>query len=39
MSFVSAFTAGDVSADLDGNGVLDLGDLEAFLVEFLAGCP
>ena len=38
-AFVGAFVAGDLLADLTGEGVLDLSDLSAFVVSFGAGCP
>ena len=38
-AFVGAFVAGDLLADLTGEGVLDLGDLSAFVVSFGGGCP
>lgn len=38
-SFVDAFIAQDLAADLDGNGLLDLTDVIVFTSSFLAGCP
>lgn len=38
-TFVSAFTGGDLIADLTGDTVLDLADLQAFVTAFIAGCP
>ena len=37
--FVSAFTANQAFADLDGNGVWDLADITIFVLAFLDGCP
>ena len=37
--FVSAFVAGEPSADLDFSGILNLDDIDAFIASFLAGCP
>jgi len=39
VGFVSAFTAMDPAADLDGNGLFDLADVTAFVGQFTAGCP
>jgi hypothetical protein len=38
-AFVTAFSAQDPAADLDGNGVFDLADITAFVTAFLTGCP
>ena len=38
-AFVSAFLAGDASADLNDDGVFDLSDIVAFVTAFNAGCP
>ena len=38
-AFVTAFTTGDLAADLDGNGILDLSDITAFVSAFTGGCP
>ncbi len=37
-AFVGAFVAGDLLADLTGEGVLDLADLAAFVNAFVGGC-
>ena len=38
-AFVTAFTMGDLLADLDGSGLLDLADVTLFVSDFVAGCP
>ena len=38
-AFVTAFTTGDLAADLDGNSILDLSDITAFVSAFTGGCP
>lgn len=37
--FVSAFNAGDLTADLNGDELLDLSDVSSFVQAFEAGCP
>ena len=37
--FVTAFTAGDPVADVDGDGLIDLDDIAGFVGSFQAGCP
>ncbi len=38
-AFVDGFTGAMPIADLDGNGVYDLGDIAIFVGGFQAGCP
>jgi hypothetical protein len=38
-AFAAAFLAGDPVADLDGDGLFALADINAFVGAFLAGCP
>jgi endoglucanase len=38
-AFVSGFTTQDQTADLDGNGIFDLGDITLFVESFNAVCP
>lgn len=38
-AFIGGFTTQSDLADLDGNGILDLGDVSLFVTAFLAGCP
>lgn len=37
--FLSAYSSGDLLADLTGNGTLDFFDVSAFLTQFSLGCP
>ncbi len=39
VAFVTAFSAMDDAADLDGNMLWDLADVTAFIGAFTAGCP
>lgn len=38
-AFLSAFNAGDPSADFNGDGSYDFFDVSSFLTQFNAGCP
>ncbi|MBL4809095.1 MAG: PQQ-dependent sugar dehydrogenase [Phycisphaerales bacterium] len=38
-AFLTAFSAGDLSADFTGDGALDFFDISAFLTAFATGCP
>ncbi len=38
-AFLSAFSAGDLSADFSGDGQLNFFDVSAFLSAYTAGCP
>lgn len=38
-SFLSAFTAHDIAADITGDGTWDFFDISAFLTAFSDGCP
>jgi hypothetical protein len=38
-AFAGAFLAGELPADIDGNGLLDLTDITTFVNSFLSGCP
>lgn len=38
-AFIGAFNAHDAAADLNGNGVFDLADVNLFAAVFVAGCP
>ena len=38
-AFIDAFITGNLSADFTFDGVLDLGDINTFVVGFTAGCP
>lgn len=38
-AFLSAFNAGDSSADFNGDGNFDFFDVSSFLTQFNAGCP
>jgi len=38
-AFLSAFTAGDIAADLNGDGAFNFFDVSNFLSLFSAGCP
>jgi len=35
---VALFLAGDLTADINGDGILDNGDIGDFVLAFLAGC-
>lgn len=37
--FVTAFQAGNPTADFDGNALFDLADVVLFVNGFMAGCP
>ena len=39
VAFVSAFTAQEPAADLNGDGLWDLADVTGFVTAFTAGCP
>lgn len=38
-AFASAFVNQDAAADLTGDSILDLDDIQAFIASFAAGCP
>jgi Immunoglobulin I-set domain/Kelch motif len=38
-AYLAQFSAGDLAADLNGDGLLDFFDVSAFLSAFSAGCP
>jgi hypothetical protein len=38
-AFLGGFLGHDASADIDGNGIYDLADVQAFIAAFTAGCP
>ena len=38
-AFVTLFLSGDLRADLNRNGMLDLSDVNLFVSSFLGGCP
>ncbi len=38
-AYLAQFSAGDLAADLNGDGLLDFFDVSAFLSLFSAGCP
>lgn len=38
-AFISAFTGGDLLADMNNDGLLDLTDVNQFVSAFVGGCP
>ena len=38
-AYLNAWGSGDLSADFDGNGVINTADFAIFLSEWSAGCP
>ncbi len=38
-AFVSLFSAGDLAADINGDGTINFVDVSAFVAAFQAGCP
>jgi hypothetical protein len=38
-AFLTAYNAGDLSVDFNGDGMLNFFDVSAFLVAYNAGCP
>ncbi len=37
--FVIAFSSQDLAADLNDDGILDLGDIQIFVEAYIDGCP
>ncbi|MEZ6318427.1 MAG: GC-type dockerin domain-anchored protein [Phycisphaerales bacterium] len=37
--FAGAFASGNLLADVDGNGTLNLDDVNTFAMSFVSGCP